>query len=58
MWREWGGARGVVPLADVLTGLLVLAFGEAFLSGMLVAVFVVYRPQWVLTFLDEDYLRR
>lgn len=58
LWREWGGARGVVPLADVLTGLLVLAFGEAFLSGMLVAVFVVYRPQWVLTFLDEDYLRR
>jgi len=58
LWRDWSGERGVLALADVLTGLLVLSFGEAFLTGMLVAIFVVYRPQWVLTFRDEDYLRR
>ncbi|MDT6962790.1 energy-coupling factor ABC transporter permease [Cupriavidus sp. SZY C1] len=43
--------------AESLTGVVVIAFGEAFLSGMLVAIFVIYRPQWVVTFADEDYLR-
>lgn len=49
--------HAVPHLADELTGLLIIAFGEAFLTGMLVAVFVVYRPQWVVTFRHEEYLR-
>ena len=43
--------------ADRLTGVVIIAFGEAFLTGMLVAIFVIYRPQWVVTFRDSDYLR-
>ena len=46
-----------LTIGDSLTGAVIIAFGEAFLTGMLVAIFVVYRPQWVLTFRDEDYLK-
>ncbi|WP_306604175.1 energy-coupling factor ABC transporter permease [Azonexus sp.] len=33
-----------------------LAFSEAWLSGMVVTLLVVYRPQWVGTFDDNSYL--
>ncbi len=36
---------------------LLLAFPEAFLTGGLLAIFVVYRPQWVASFDDQQYLR-
>ncbi|MGO4332601.1 hypothetical protein AB4Z48_17530 [Cupriavidus sp. 2TAF22] len=56
-WRSLSMGDGVLTLSDTLTAVLILAFGEAFLTGMLVAVFVVYKPQWVVTFRDEEYLR-
>ena len=31
-------------------------FPEAFVTGMLISVFVVYRPEWVATFEDERYI--
>ncbi|MGD8525916.1 MAG: energy-coupling factor ABC transporter permease [Thioalkalispiraceae bacterium] len=37
---------------------LILMFPEAFLTGMLMSIFVVYRPQWVSTFDDNRYLRK
>ena len=37
---------------------LLLAFGEATLSGMIVTLAVVYKPQWVATFDDSLYLGR
>jgi uncharacterized membrane protein len=33
-----------------------LGLGEAMLTGMLVTLAVVYRPQWVATFDDERYI--
>ncbi len=33
-----------------------LGFSEAWLSGMVMTLFVVYRPNWVLTFKDSCYL--
>lgn len=36
---------------------LLLGFSEAWLSGMVMTLFVVYRPNWVLTFDDSRYLR-
>jgi len=33
-----------------------LAFSEAWLSGMVMTLFVVYRPAWVATFDDSRYL--
>ena len=37
---------------------LLLMFPEAFLTGMLMSIFVVYRPEWVCTFDDRRYLRK
>jgi uncharacterized membrane protein len=37
---------------------LLLAFAEATLTGMLITLFVVYKPAWVGTFNDATYLRR
>jgi len=35
---------------------LMLGFGEAFLTGMLVTILVVYRRDWVVTFDDARWL--
>ncbi len=35
---------------------VLLAFSEAWLSGMLMTLFVVYRPEWVGSFDDSAYL--
>ena len=56
-WRHWMAPGLPFSTADTLAAIVILAFGEAFLTGMLVAIFVVYRPQWVVTFRDEEYLR-
>lgn len=37
---------------------LLLAWGEAFLSGMLIAIFVVYVPSWVASFDDRRWIPR
>lgn len=41
---------------EYLPYFLLLGFAEAWLSGMVMTVFVVYRPQWVMTFDDSSYL--
>jgi len=35
---------------------IIMLFPEAFLNGMLITIFVVYRPQWVSSFVDQHYL--
>lgn len=51
---------GVYPwdylAAEYLPYFLLLGFAEAWLSGMLMTLFVVYRPNWVCTFDDASYL--
>ena len=44
--------------SDMLAYMLLLAWGEAFLTGFLVTIFAVYRPGWILTFDDALYLRQ
>ena len=52
-----GAGRTVaVVFGEYAPYLLYLAFGEATLTGMLVTLAVVYRPQWVATFDDARYL--
>ena len=41
---------------EYLPYFLLLGFSEAWLSGMLITLFVVYRPNWVATFDDSSYL--
>lgn len=52
-----GGFDVRVVTEDYLPYALLLSWGEAFLSGMLVAMMVVYYPRWIATFDDARYLR-
>jgi len=53
-------AAGIYPIDYLLDEYLpyycLLAFSEAWLSGMLLTLFVIYRPAWVITFDDKQYL--
>lgn len=43
---------------DLLLARFLTSSGEAFLSGMLTAIFVAFRPQWLATYSDRLYLPR
>lgn len=42
--------------SEYLPYFLLLGFSEAWLSGMVMTLFVVYRPKWVVSFDDSRYL--
>jgi uncharacterized membrane protein len=42
--------------ATLLVGQWLIAWAEAVLTGMLAAIFVAFRPQWLLTWSDRRYL--
>lgn len=44
-------------IGSVLLGHWLMAWGEAFSTGMLVAIFVAFRPQWLASWSDERYLK-
>jgi uncharacterized membrane protein len=44
--------------AEYFAVLPLMSFGEAFVNGMVMAMAVVYRPRWVMSFDDRLYLRR
>lgn len=57
--RQWFGHE--LPGVDAglsLVGRWLTAWGDATVTGMLAAVFVAYRPQWLATWSDSLYLRR
>lgn len=56
-WADHSFNAATLP-EDYLAYRLLLCWGEAMLTGMLVAIFVVYRPQWVSSFRDDIYLQR
>lgn len=51
---------GVYPLPyllrEYLPYYLLMAWSEAFLSGMIVTLMIVYKPEWVATFDDKRYI--
>ena len=49
------GPVGTVP-GDLLLARVLTAFGEAVLTGMLTAILVAFRPQWLATYTDLLYL--
>ena len=49
------GPSGTDP-ADLLLARFLTASGEAFLTGMLTAIFVAFRPEWLATYSDRLYL--
>lgn len=52
------GARAGLSEADLLLGRWLAAWGEAIVTGMLVSIFVAYRPLWLATYSDALYLPR
>ena len=50
------GRPAALVFGEYAPYLVYLAFGEAMLTGMLLTLAVVYRPQWVATFDDARYL--
>jgi len=54
------GLLGIYPLAylleEYLPFYLLMAWAEAFASGMVITILVVYKPEWVATFDDRRYL--
>lgn len=56
LWRQ--GPLPGLDAGDLLIGRWLAAWGEAIVTGMLVAIFVAYRPQWLATYSDALYLPR
>ena len=56
------GAAGVYTFDTLFTefypSYLLLAFAEAWITGALITIMVVYLPDWVCTFDDQRYLYR
>lgn len=50
------GAPAGSDEGDILVARWLAASGEAFLTGMLTAIFVAFRPQWLATYSDRLYL--
>lgn len=52
------GEAGQLDLEGWLLGLIIIAFMEGSLSGMLLAILLIFRPQWVATYNEEAYMSR
>ncbi len=48
---------GQVGLEQALVAHWLMAWGDAFLTGMAAAIFVAFAPQWLATWSDARYLR-
>ncbi|WP_396269834.1 hypothetical protein [Ideonella sp.] len=55
-WMVQGEPAGV-QAEDLLLGRWLSAWADAFLTGMMVAIFVAFRPQWLATYSDAIYLK-
>lgn len=51
------GAPPGLDQGDLMLGRWLAAWGDAWLCGMLAAIFVAFRPQWLATWADRLYLR-
>jgi len=53
-----GGVPAHLDGAELMVGRWLSAWGDAVLTGMLVAIFVAFRPEWLATYSDRLYLPR
>lgn len=44
-------------LEEYLPYFFLISFSEAFITGMLITMMVIYKPEWVATFDDRRYLQ-
>ncbi len=56
---QWAGQEiGHTAPGLGLVGRWLLAWGDGFMTGMLTAIFVAFKPQWLATWSDGLYLRK
>lgn len=48
---------GGVTVGEALVARWLMAWGDAFLTGMLVSIFVAFKPEWLATWSDRRYLQ-
>lgn len=48
---------GAPAMEQALVGRWLMAWGDAFLTGMFAAIFVAFAPQWLATWSDERYFK-
>lgn len=48
---------GQPPREQALVARWLMAWGDAFLTGMFAAIFVAFAPQWLATWSDRNYLK-
>lgn len=56
VWQQ--GAPAGLDAGDVMLARWLASWGDAVLTGMLVAIFVAFRPQWLATYADRIWLPR
>lgn len=57
LYLAWTGVYSWAAIkADYLIIMPLMALPEGLINGMTITALVVYRPEWVCTFLDRDYL--
>ncbi len=52
----FGGLARHTDMEGWILGLIIVAFMEGSLSGMLLAIFLIFRPNWVSTYNEEAYM--
>lgn len=50
------GPPAGTAVADLMLARGLVAWGDAFLAGMMTAIFVAFRPHWLATYADRIYL--
>jgi uncharacterized membrane protein len=58
VWAQGMPPRSAVDWSELLVGRWLAAWGDAILTGMIVSIFVAFRPQWLATYSDRIYLPR
>jgi uncharacterized membrane protein len=53
-----GRKPDVLGTLEWMIGYTLVAWGEGFSTGMFIAIFVAFKPEWVLTYSDARYLPR
>lgn len=57
LYMSWSGQYSWQVIMDSYLGILpLLLFPEGLLNGMLITVLVIFKPQWMRTYLDRDYI--
>ena len=56
---QWAGFEfSNLGLSISIVGRWLLAWGDGFMTGMMAAIFVAFRPEWLATWSDALYLRK